>query len=504
MSTEIELKYFIEGTDVTPKFTALLEQHSFTFSHQSKKLANTYFDTADRQLRALDFGLRVRKTPDYIEQTIKTAGVIIGGLHKRPEYNVEINEPSPNLSLFPAEIWPQGCNLAQLSASIVPIFDTNFTRESWLVDINDDAGSQVEVAYDKGLITSQGQEQVISELEVELVKGKPEAIFELAALIIEQFNVSAGQQSKAARGYKLWQSGGVAEEVETSYQYPHADLSKELSVEHALVSGMEQGLTALQKAIASTLTQTSLAHLKQVYDALSFIQHGVQLYQDILAEHLFEELIKTTTECIDSLSWLENAIHINDLTIKSGNYRKKLEYSKQLISTLKIERSRFPSEDAIRTILTGQKLNHLQLTLLKFVVSPTVKPSEKTKLLSDFAHVQLDKRLAELKQVSTDKAELSPIEYLVMQHHLYGSLLTGNWFSGLFECEQRQDYRRIWLDVFQGVEELAVLVLLQQQLKATEETPMKLVRWLESKIENLIDALNHSYQTALTVEPYWR
>ena len=57
----------------------------------------------------------------------------------------------------------------------------------------------------------------------------------------------------------------------------------------------------------------------------------------------------------------------NDLTVKSGRFRKKVEYSKQLITTLKLERSRFPNESEIRHIITGKVVNTLQLMLLKFI-----------------------------------------------------------------------------------------------------------------------------------------
>ena len=52
----------------------------------------------------MDMGLRIRSHNGHIEQTIKTAGVPIGGLHPRPEYNVDIHSAVPNLALFQQEI----------------------------------------------------------------------------------------------------------------------------------------------------------------------------------------------------------------------------------------------------------------------------------------------------------------------------------------------------------------------------------------------------------------
>ncbi|HBF47976.1 MAG TPA: adenylate cyclase, partial [Shewanella frigidimarina] len=76
-----------------------------------KKLTNGYFDTDDLQLRRWDMGLRVRGFDNQLEQTIKTAGRVVGGIHSRPEYNVNIDQKTPILSRFPKEIWPIGNDL---------------------------------------------------------------------------------------------------------------------------------------------------------------------------------------------------------------------------------------------------------------------------------------------------------------------------------------------------------------------------------------------------------
>ena len=216
--------------------------------------------------------------------------------------------------------------------------------------------------------------------------------------------------------------------------------------------------------------------------------------------NLLESLLK---ESLGSLSWLETAIHINDLTLKSGNYRKKLEYSNQLVSTLKIERSQFPSEEVIQQELMSAKFNLLQLHLLQFIVDPVVKPVEKTRSLTEHAKSKLTSNLTAIKEICGNKMQLSAQEYLVIQQHLFSSLHTGSWFGGLYEQTSRIEYRRTWLDVFHGIEELATLNLLQQQLNAIEQSSQKLNRWLNTKVDNLLQVINQSYQAAVKVEPYW-
>ncbi|WP_274873785.1 inorganic triphosphatase, partial [Serratia marcescens] len=83
-----------------------------------QKLTNIYFETADNFLRSHDMGLRIRGFDDRYEMTIKTAGKVVGGLHQRPEYNVAIAEPQLALAQFPADIWPQDCDIAALQQAL--------------------------------------------------------------------------------------------------------------------------------------------------------------------------------------------------------------------------------------------------------------------------------------------------------------------------------------------------------------------------------------------------
>ncbi len=93
-------------------------------------LANIYFDTADKRLRQNDIGLRIRGYDGRYEMTVKTGGKVVGGLHQRPEYNVDIDSDQLDLARFPQDIWPEGWAVDLLQAELQPLFRTDFTRES--------------------------------------------------------------------------------------------------------------------------------------------------------------------------------------------------------------------------------------------------------------------------------------------------------------------------------------------------------------------------------------
>ena len=196
MNAEIELKLFflpIYQESLINKLDSL----DNAVPQGQRRLANGYFDTPDLQLRQWDMGLRVRGYDAHREQTIKTAGQVVGGIHSRPEYNVTIQSDSPDLSLFPTSIWPADADLAATQAQLTCIFHTDFYRRAWHVQIDN---SVVEVALDIGEITANGQQEALCELEFELLSGDTEALLKLAMQVASVVPVGLGKASKAQRG----------------------------------------------------------------------------------------------------------------------------------------------------------------------------------------------------------------------------------------------------------------------------------------------------------------
>lgn len=214
MTTEIELKYLLsanhEDNDViVDKITAMLKSQNSTFTLAKKQLSNNYYDNKDLALRKMDMGLRIRTAGQEYEQTIKTAGKVVGCMHQRPEYNVALNGNHLDLLLFPEHIWPGHVDVVELQQSLQVIFNTNFSRQTWLIT---QASSVIELAFDRGeIFTSPTVETlVINELEIELVSGDEQALFVLAEQLMTIFKMEPGKLSKAARGYALYHQRDVS------------------------------------------------------------------------------------------------------------------------------------------------------------------------------------------------------------------------------------------------------------------------------------------------------
>ncbi len=163
---EIELKFGFDG-DATNLYEIF--SHIGTVSNQTTlHLDNTYFDTEKKDLFAMHAGLRIRRGDNFSEQTLKVKGENIGGLHKRQEYNLPIDESvsTPNLMMFPKEALPDDYPVDEVQKNLKPICRINFTRYLFNLELLD---STFEVAYDNGYIEiDSSTRHPLNELEIEL------------------------------------------------------------------------------------------------------------------------------------------------------------------------------------------------------------------------------------------------------------------------------------------------------------------------------------------------
>ncbi len=198
MDQEIELKFIVEQDGVETLRTQL---NALSAEHvPAAQLLNIYYETADNWLRRHDMGLRIRGHNGHYEMTMKIAGKVVGGLHSRPEYNIDLDKAELALEKLPAEVWPEGTLPPELASQVNPLFSTDFYREKWLVNYNQ---SRIELALDLGDVKAGDHQEPICELELELLHGNVEDILEMAEQLLSAGVLRQGSLSKAARGYHL-------------------------------------------------------------------------------------------------------------------------------------------------------------------------------------------------------------------------------------------------------------------------------------------------------------
>lgn len=168
-------------------------------------LRNVYYDTPERTLHRQRIALRMRHLsgearPRWV-QTLKIGGASDSALSRRGEWEATVPESSLSQTALQTTPWSAIDPDGHVFQALEPVFITTFDRTSWLVRKRD--GSQVEVSLDVGQITYADTSTPICELELELMAGQPQALFDVALQIASSIATLPLGASKAERGYAL-------------------------------------------------------------------------------------------------------------------------------------------------------------------------------------------------------------------------------------------------------------------------------------------------------------
>ncbi|WP_332751605.1 CYTH and CHAD domain-containing protein [Hydrogenophaga sp.] len=209
MSQETELKL-----EVHPQDLADLLRHPLLKAQPARRerLFNTYFDTSTLALRERRMAVRERRVGRQTLLTVKTAGQSVGGLSQRGEWEAPTQPGAFDFAALVSEP-ALAAQLTSVAWQLVPVFRTDFTRRSWVLQ---HGAARVEVALDQGFIgtgTAQGNHrQPILELELELLEGPVDALLDLAHTLAlgprgqasSALRLLPANRSKAERGYALF------------------------------------------------------------------------------------------------------------------------------------------------------------------------------------------------------------------------------------------------------------------------------------------------------------
>lgn len=198
MAKEIELKLFFPAAAL-----ARIETHPL-LSRAPRQglpemLESTYFDTPALALCGARIAVRTRKTGAGMLQTVKCAAESLAGLSSRPEWEQAFDDEF-DFSAIDAE--DVRTLLDAEKSRLLPIFTTVFRRETRLLEPRD--GVSILIMIDSGTIISADDQAPISELELELVQGTAKDLQSLAIDLAADLPLIAFDQSKAERGYRLF------------------------------------------------------------------------------------------------------------------------------------------------------------------------------------------------------------------------------------------------------------------------------------------------------------
>ncbi|MCS6095385.1 CYTH domain-containing protein [Shewanella baltica] len=498
MNAEIELKLFflpIYQESLINKLDSL----DNAVPQGKRRLANGYFDTPDLQLRQWDMGLRVRGYDAHREQTIKTAGQVVGGIHSRPEYNVTIQADSPDLSLFPASIWPADADLAATQAQLTCIFHTDFYRRAWHVQIDN---SVVEVALDIGEITANGQQEALCELEFELISGDTEALLKLAMQVASVVPVRLGKASKAQRGYRL---AGKAKPLDlTALEFLPLAESRDSSTQDLTANCQILLETALERW---QLLESMIAEESKPEACVALwwrMRACIRLLRMTLSQ--FELLNVTLSSQFMSiekqLDFIEQAQALTALLGSQRGLFAKLGQHAQVKARLMAQLSEIHLTERLLSLWQQTEYGQLQLAIVEILLKVSageVDISNQPSLRQHADSAQQASWMA-IVEVMPLNTVMTTANYLQVAAVLDESILVGHAYGSLYEAKSRDAFRAPWQDLVLGIKTLACYRAVQD---ASRELDIDLNEWLEDKQQSLLFAMESTRRNAMQQQAYW-
>lgn len=495
METEIEIKFIFSAEFELELYQMINAQHFI--SSKTQFLHNVYFDTANRALRKMEMGLRVRSCDERAVQTIKTAGRVIGGLHQRPEYNEPIQGTRPELSRFNSKIWPDDCDLKSLESELLPMFTIDFERQTWLVEMADD--TLIEVAYDKGFIECNQGQVAICEIELELVKGDEKQLFVLGNEIASLPEVRLGNVSKAQRGYMLTDNA-LFQVKPLSY----SPLTPSMSVDQALLVNLQHGLRHIQYHESCYIESLQDDALIELLIGIKFLHQNLKLFKQSSPTLIQAQWIEDLHWLARTFSWLDLRSTYRCLLENRGHYLRKLPKFKALLKKLELHNNSLPNKEDVLQLLKSTRYCQFILKITQWLIQfeKSTFSSEKVNSINDFACGYLTLVWEELTEALTSEKGNQLLAY---QGLLEANLLINLSVGSLFPEEKNSVFRSTWLDIKQGLKELDMINVIadfaDQEADATRRC--EYIKWSKRKEESLLHALEQSKEQALLKDIYW-
>ncbi len=188
MNQEIELKLEMEPGSAQALIALPIWQ-----GHARQTLNATYFDTPGLALNKAGLSLRLRQGV----QTLKALGPQGMGLFDRGEWEGPTLDGLLNLDQF------RGTPLDALAlkpSDLLPIIQVDVDRSTRVIDWQD---SRIELSLDQGTLWADRHQAPLCELELELIEGRLDDLFDLANVLGKTVRLIPALTSKAGRGYAL-------------------------------------------------------------------------------------------------------------------------------------------------------------------------------------------------------------------------------------------------------------------------------------------------------------
>lgn len=292
MAQEVELKLVLAAEDADTLAANLFAEDAA----KPAKMHAIYFDTPDHDLAVQGASLRIRRTGRKRIQTVKVNGAKGAGLFARPEWEQPVADDQPVLD----DTTPIAALLGGAVDRLAPVFVVVTERRTLMIE---DADAEIELVLDRGAVSMGDRRSVVCEVELELKRGDPAALFGLARRIAGIVPMRLGVLTKSERGYNLLAAAPMAFKAE-----PLA-LRADLSTVDALQAIMRACLRQYRLNETILLERRAPEALHQARVALRRLRSALGIFRRVLGK-------RDSARFRADLGWLAQVLgHARDLDV---------------------------------------------------------------------------------------------------------------------------------------------------------------------------------------------
>lgn len=164
----------------------------------------TYYDTTDGLVAGMRGGLRLRQEGERGVCCLKLEVEDAAGCAVRQEFEVEAADIRAGLAALPTAGAPQEFCEELLASELVVLCETEFERRAFALEAGSgDVAFSAELAFDEGVLSRQGREAELREMELEYKAGSLEAFHAFAADVEQRAGLIRQPLSKLARAMRV-------------------------------------------------------------------------------------------------------------------------------------------------------------------------------------------------------------------------------------------------------------------------------------------------------------
>ncbi|RCK21797.1 adenylate cyclase [Thalassospira profundimaris] len=509
---EIELKLRIDPKHVArlknaPVLREVKEGRRLMTTH----LVSIYHDTPKLALANKGLAIRVRKkgTKGW-EQTVKTSNGLREALPSRHEWTVELEDGVLDLDLFTDKDVKKLLNKFARKKKIDRIFESDLKRSAVDLTYRD---AVMELAIDQGVVRSSEKEVPISEVEFELRKGHPAALFDLALELQRTVPLLLSMRSKASRGRDLY-----LDRAPGAYRAAPVELTDDMSAETAFRTMLGQGLRMILSNEVCVRQDLDVEGCHQMRIGMRRLRVALNLFKRNLPAGeavLLRRLLKSCSKGLDGL---------RDWDVFLGETLPLIEErfpDHQGVAELRIaaQKQRAKALDAARVMLDAPEYGQLLLILgawasysrwasgasaeqMKAMASPVTDLA--TPLL-DRAYKRVTKRGENVAELTTPQLHALRLDVKQMR---YGT----EFFGSVYPAKKVKKFRSRLTSMQQILGQLqdaavaeARLSALTPELSADGHVAVGLVSgWFGARVEHELPGLEEACKNFTEQKLFWK